>query len=411
MMGGHRWVNLTLILWWSFLFSVQKEVDCSSGSHVVATFKDPQDNNSTINNHLVVHKETGIIYVGAVNRIYQLDPNLRLIAYNKTGPYEDSEECSGYQDCPDKAQVRLTNNVNKALVVDYSRAKLISCGSLYQGVCWIINSDNVSNTEEFIKEPIVANNESASTVAFIAPGPPTPPTSAVNFEFKSKFSVCYEEMVLIIVLQFQVLYVGVTYTGSSVYRNEVPAVSSRSLNPRDNFGIVTTGVSSGTKMHINNRDQYPINYVYGFSSEGFSYFVTTQKKDSGANSPFISKLVRVCQSDSNYYSYTEIPIECVSETTGSKFDLAQAAFVGKSGPDLANKLDVTHQDDVLFAVFARADTFGSSTPGRESALCVYSLKDIRRKFVENIELCFQGKGNRGLSFIAVNAPCVPTVRF
>lgn len=162
-------------------------------------------------------------------------------------------------------------------------------------------------------------------------------------------------------------------------------------------------------MHISNRDQYPINYVYGFSSEGFSYFLTTQKKDTGPNSPFISKLVRVCQNDSNYYSYTEIPIECVSETTGSKFDLAQAAFVGKPGPDLANKLDVTHQDDVLFAVFSRSDPVRSSSPARESALCVYSLKDIRRKFVENIELCFQGKGTRGLGFIAMNAPCVPTV--
>ena len=83
--------------------------------------------------------------------------------------------------------------------------------------------------------------------------------------------------------------------------------------------------------------------------------------------------------------------------------------MGKPGPDLASKLDVTHQDDVLFAVFARADPIGSSTPGQDSALCVYSLKDIRRKFVENIELCFQGKGNRGLGFIAMNAPCVNAV--
>ena len=187
-------------------------------------------------------------------------------------------------------------------------------------------------------------------------------------------------------------------------------MSSRSLNPKDEFAIVTTSVSSGTKIHINMREQYPINYVYGFSSEGFSYFLTTQKKDTISDSPFISKLVRVCQNDSNYYSYTEIPIECVSETTGNKFSLVQAAFVGKPGPDLANKLDITHQDDVLFTVFARADPPGSSTPGQDSALCVYSLKDIRRKFVENIQSCFQGNGNRGLGFIAMNAPCVSTVK-
>lgn len=89
----------------------------------------------------------------------------------------------GYHDCPQKTQFQLTltNNVNKALVVDYSRAKLISCGSLYQGICSIIGLDNVSNTEaEVVNEPIVANNASASTVVFIAPGPPTPPTSTVR---------------------------------------------------------------------------------------------------------------------------------------------------------------------------------------------------------------------------------------
>jgi plexin A len=149
---------------------------------------DRSGSNATVNNHLVVHKETGILYVGAVNKIYQLDPNLRLIAWNKTGPYDDSIECSGYHECPEKAKFELTNNVNKALVVDYSRAKLIMCGSLYQGMCWILGLDNVSNTEsEAVSEAIVANNESASTVAFVAPGPPTPPTSTVRLHTEIKY--------------------------------------------------------------------------------------------------------------------------------------------------------------------------------------------------------------------------------
>jgi len=153
----------------------------SPGSHIVASFSDPIGENSTVNNHLVVHKETGILYVGAVNRIYQLGSNLRLLSWNKTGPAEDSTECSGFQDCPEKAQITLTNNVNKALVVDYSRAKLIACGSLYQGACWILGLDNVSKSETgIVSEQIVANNETASTVAFIAPGPPNPPASTVR---------------------------------------------------------------------------------------------------------------------------------------------------------------------------------------------------------------------------------------
>lgn len=44
-----------------------------------------------------------------------------------------------------------------------------------------------------------------------------------------------------------------------------------------------------------------------------------------------------------------------------------------------------------------------------SALCVYSLKSIRRKFMQNIKACFNGNGARGLDFISPNMNCVSTV--
>ena len=86
----------------------------------------------------------------------------------------------------------------------------------------------------------------------------------------------------------------------------------------------------------------------------------------------VSPKVRVCHDDSDYYSYTEIPIECISQglsytlvqVTADKpitqsipshlpryNSIVQAAFVGKPGSDLAAELGVTAQDDVLFAVF------------------------------------------------------------
>ena len=114
---------------------------------------------------------------------------------------------------------------------------------------------------------MVANNATASTVAFIAPGPPNPPIT-------------------------QVLYVGVTWTGNGPYRSEVPAVSSRSLDTNNLFQIAETAVTTGTRMFVNSlaRERYPINYVYGFTSEGFSYFLTSQMKQT-TPSPFQSKLV------------------------------------------------------------------------------------------------------------------------
>ncbi|XP_025831162.1 plexin-A2-like [Agrilus planipennis] len=361
----------------------------SASSVIVRTFS---DNEVERFNHLVVDKNTGRVYIGAVNRLYQLSPALDLVIAEKTGPEYDAFECSA-SECSAGVQKKLTDNVNKALVIDYTTTRLIACGSLFQGICSVRNLHNISDGTQEVREAVVANNATASTVAFIAPGPPNPPVT-------------------------QVMYVGVTYTvpegfgtSGSSYRSEIPAVSSRSLDKDKMFQIAQMAVTTGTRMFVNSlaRERYLINYVYGFSSEGFSYFLTTQMKHS-ISSQYVSKLVRVCQDDENYYSYTEIPIDCTSDLQGGRnYNLVQAAYVAKPGSDLASDLGITAQDDVLYAVFSESDPSHSNQPSDLSALCVYSLKAIRRKFMQNIRNCFNGSGQRGLDFISTSYACVPTV--
>lgn len=71
----------------------------------------------------------------------------------------------------------------------------------------------------------------------------------------------------------------------------VPLFLSLSL---DLFQLASVDVSSGTRLLVNSlvRDRYPISYIYGFHSRGFSYFLTVQKTQAeGQNpKPFISKL-------------------------------------------------------------------------------------------------------------------------
>ena len=107
-------------------------------------------------------------------------PDLELTVAASTGPKEDSPSCSVLPDCPVATEKKLTNNVNKALLIDYSESRLIECGSLFQGICTVRNLRNISNVEENVREPVVANNATASTVAFIAPGPPNPPITQVR---------------------------------------------------------------------------------------------------------------------------------------------------------------------------------------------------------------------------------------
>lgn len=300
-----------------------------------------------------------------------------------TGPQNDSLECTVIE-CPTNTIRRATDNVNKVLLIDYSTSRLITCGSLFQGVCTVRNLQNISLEGQVIQEAVVANDEFASTVAFIAPGPPSPPVT-------------------------NVMYVGVTFTNNSPYRSEIPAVSSRSLQKDHMFQIASSAVTTGTRMFINSfaRESYFVNYVYGFSSERFSYFLTTQLKHNSHSIPkeYITKLVRICQEDSNYYSYTEIPVDCISDAAGgTKYNIIRAAYLGKPGTDLAENLGITSQDDVLYAVFSE----GMDQKSNRSALCVYSLKAIRRKFMQNIKACFNGNGPRGLDFISPNMQCVPT---
>lgn len=82
--------------------------------------------------HLVVDKHSTLVYVGGLNRLYQLSPDLEPQVVVETGPRDDSPDCPAV-DCLNSVTKRPTDNINKALVIDYTDARLIACGTLYQG--------------------------------------------------------------------------------------------------------------------------------------------------------------------------------------------------------------------------------------------------------------------------------------
>lgn len=299
----------------------------SNGTREASFLVGRQQFPTTLKN-LVLDEATNQVIIGAKNHLYRLDDNMRLLQDAVTGPRNDSYECTAVE-CPQDSRRELKDNYNKVLLVH--GPSLIVCGTVFQGVCELRNLRNVSAVEQEVHDAVVANNEGSSTYAFVAPGPPT---SA----------------------QRSVLYVGVTFTGNSPYRSEIPAVASRSLEKNRMFQIASTAVTTGTRVIINNsaRDSYLVNYVYGFSSDGFSYFLTTQPKHTtghggggtGTGSgqrEHVTKLVRICQDDANYYSYTEIPVECTSGT--KRYNLVQGGVLGKPGADLAGHLQVSWMVD------------------------------------------------------------------
>lgn len=112
------------------------------------------------------------------------------------------------------------------------------------------------------------------------------------------------------------------------------------MDPARLFEYTSQSISASTMIKLDyfNRPHFPIDYVFGFEANGFAYFATRQPKYVGDGQPTISKLIRVCTKDPNFYSYTETPLECMNN--GVHYNLLQDMHVGLPGFDLANALRI-----------------------------------------------------------------------
>ena len=254
--------------------------------------------------------------------------------------------------------------------------------SLFHGFCEKRNLSAITSRDPPTYIPVVANVPEAVTVAFIAPGPAPRPGSP----------------------QPNVMYVSAPWTGTgqNIWRERVSAFASRSL---DDFNLAYSDSFGQTHItiEIQQREDFPVKYVYGFGTEGFSYVMTVQRR-SITSENFGSTIFRVCQNDQNFYSYVEMPIKCVHE--GVDYNLAQAAYVTKAGLELANSLNIHPKEDVLFAVFSQGLDEESTEPSGKSALCVYPMRLIRRSFTQAIRKCFSGVGNIGPPHIRKPLMCL-----
>ncbi|CAL8402027.1 unnamed protein product [Arctogadus glacialis] len=339
-------------------------------------------------NHLTVHQSTGALYVGAVNRIYKLSANLTLLVSHDTGPEYDNKACYPpliVQPCSEP--LASTDNVNKLLLVDYSHNRLLACGSLYQGVCKLMRlGDLFILVEPTHKKEhyLSSDNHTGTMYGVVVPSPGQDAT----------------------------LYVGTAVGGKQDY---FPTVSSRKL-PRDpessamlDYELHTDFVSSLIKIPSDTLALVPrfdIYYVYGFSSGPFVYFLTVQPEtppESGTpagGSPgdlfYTTRIVRLCKGDKKFHSYVSLPLGCVHR--GEEYRLLQAAHLGKAGRALARALNVSSQEDVLFAVFAKGQKQYHQPPDH-SALCVFTLREINARIKERLQSCYQGEGHLELHWL------------
>lgn len=338
-------------------------------------------------NHLTVHQSTGALYIGAVNRVYKLSGNLTLLVSHDTGPEDDNKACYPpliVQPCSEP--LVSTNNVNKLLLIDYSQNRLLACGSLYQGVCKLLRLDDLFILVEpsHKKEHYLSSvNQTGTMYGVIVPSQGQDGT----------------------------LFIGTAVDGKQDY---FPTISSRKL-PRDpessamlDYELHTDFVSSLIKIPSDTLalvSHFDIYYVYGFASGSFVYFLTVQPETpensmsssgSGSDLFYTSRIVRLCKDDPKFHSYVSLPVGCVK--SGVEYRLLQAAYLGKPGRVLAASLNISAHDDVLFTIFSKGQKQFHRPPD-DSALCVFTIRDINARIKERLQSCYQGEGNLELNWL------------
>jgi hypothetical protein len=361
---GYLNIRLSLVI---LLFIIKSSL---SSKVILSQYQLQDDSYFT---HMVYDVNRNVLFAGATNRILKLNNNLTVTGHAVTGPNPDSPMCHA-GGCSKDVETVETNNFNKILILNTYGDTLISCGSLHQGACEIYeNLNNFPKNSRFIELALVANDENSTSYAFIGP---------------SRYTAWQRE---------DILYVGTTFTNVGDYRDNIPAIASRKLDDLNyaEFSIQQSNINIDVKY----RDHFLVNYLYGFNSTDFAYFAIVQKKNHLVEEAgFHTRLARICVTDPNYDSYTEMTLTC--RVNGLDYNILRDAKLTPAGAKLSQHFGIRKDDQVLMAVFSPSREITSEAQNK-SALCIYTLKEIEEMFNENIHLCFNGTvKERNLEYIS-----------
>ncbi|XP_062930807.1 plexin-B2 isoform X2 [Cynocephalus volans] len=305
-------------------------------------------------NHLVVDEASGVVYVGAVNVLYQLSADLQLEQQVATGPALDNKKCTPPIEPSQCHEAVLTNNVNQLLLLDPPRKRLVECGSLFKGICALRALSNISmrlfyEDSSGEKSFVASNDESVATVGLVSA---TSPGGE------------------------RVLFVG---KGNGPHDNGI-IVSTRLLDRaegKEAFEAYTDHATYRAGYLSTNTQQF----VAAFEDGLYVFFVFNQQDKHPARNRTL--LARMCKHDPYYYSYLEMDLQCrdPSDAQAPTFGTCLAASVATPGAGR-----------VLYAVFSRD---GRSGGGPGAGLCLFPLDEVHAKMEDTRNTCYTGTREPG----------------
>uniref|UniRef100_A0A672SPE3 Plexin B2 n=1 Tax=Sinocyclocheilus grahami TaxID=75366 RepID=A0A672SPE3_SINGR len=304
----------------------------------------------TVINNVVQDPQTSRIYVGAINNIYQLNYDLLKESSAATGPKKDNPHCTPpiTAQCTDAKDM---DNINKLLLVNSANGTLIVCGSLFRGICSLVNLNSVDKQVYYSdtkgeKTYVASTEESVAVVGVI-----------------SYFIEAHNNANLSIFL------VGKGY-GSS---DSSKLISTRLLQEHGEMDVFENMVEASTVQASPFVQRYLHDFRHAFKDNGYIYFLFSRTPGT-SDSRKITFIARLCENDHHYYSYTELQLNCSvnTEQQDNMYNKIQAVYLARPG-------------EVLFAVFS------ADEDGGRSALCMYPLSSINTRLEEVIESCYIGE--------------------
>ncbi|XP_075039567.1 plexin-B1 isoform X2 [Mixophyes fleayi] len=332
-----------------------------SVTHAYVTFSQ----NNTIFNHLTLDTNTGTLYLGATNYLFQLTEDLELETEPvQTGPVLDSKDCLPpvTAEC---AHVQTTNNHNKLLLVVPSQNELIVCGSVFQGICEKRLLGSVNNVLFRPERPVdsqyvAANDPNVTTVGLVGISKDGTP----------------------------LLFVGRGYTSKGV--GGIPPITTRNLNVGGEPHSVFSYEETAKLSVVGRLSEYNHHFVKIFTHRSSVYFLFYRRDLKSPSREYKTYISRICPDDSHYYSYVELPLGCQTEDPTRTYNLLQAAYVTQPGETMARGVLNTN-GDVLFAVFSQWHA-ASGKVSEESGLCLYSMERIDQLINKTRDICYTRDG-------------------
>ncbi|XP_034631708.1 plexin-B1 isoform X1 [Trachemys scripta elegans] len=325
--------------------------------------------------HLTIDSESGTLYLGATNFLFQLTSDLMMESAVQTGPVLDSKDCLppvSKLECP---QAHNTDNHNKLLLVNSVQEELIVCGSVHQGIC---EKRSLRSIDHILFRP-----ESPGDTQYVAANDPN--ITTVGLVGHSKDDV-------------PLLFVGRGYTSRGV-GGGIPPITTRNLRAHggDMQGADSHSIFSyeeTAKLAVGRLSEYNHHFIKSFTYRSSVYFLFYRRDLKSQSREYKTYISRICLDDSHYYSYVELPLLCRSKE--KTYSLLQAAYVTQPGSDLRRGRFST-QGEVLFTAFS-AWQASSGRLSEESALCVYSMEEVDQLITRTRDVCYtkDGKSEKGI---------------